>query len=256
MEIQAVYTQLCPDRIYDRHCHTHYEIIYVLDGSVTVNLEGSHFFLDKGSCIVIEPLRYHIVTGNNTLYNRLLVDYSRDEIPEDLYEQFDRRVAAQPVFFAGELSGYFEQLHRAYKDYGSSHLPLLNAVFVQILYMLSFAEAIKQTAPEEHRSKLLQSVIAYVDDNLNRAIALQDLAEHLFVSESTLCHLFKEEMKIPLKQYILRKKMMYAKSLILDGVAPGEAAEACGYKNYASFYKIFLKFTGVAPGQLLLQKRK
>ena len=63
-------------------------------------------------------------------------------------------------------------------------------------------------------------------------------------------------MKIPLKQYILRKKMMYAKSLILAGTSPGEAAVACGYKNYASFYKMFLKFTGQSPNGCSFAKKE
>ena len=256
MEMQTVYSEQCPDRIYDRHCHTHYEIIYVLGGSVTVNLEGSHYFLEEGSFLVIEPLRYHIVTGNNTLYHRLLVDFTRSEIPEDLYEKFDRRMRLQPVFSSGALSGCFEQLYHVHKDYADAHLPLLNAVFVQALYMLSFTEVIRQTAPEERKGKLLQAVISYVDENMSKTISLRELGEYLFVSESTLCHMFKEEMKISLKQYILRKKMMYAKSLILAGTTPGEAATACGYKNYASFYKVFLKFTGQAPSVISFAKKE
>ena len=61
-------------------------------------------------------------------------------------------------------------------------------------------------------------------------------------------------MQISLKQYILQKKMMYAKSLLEKGTAPGTAAALCGYKNYASFYKIFLKVTGQAPGQVVQEE--
>ena len=66
MELKEVYTAHCPDQIYDRHCHTHYEIIYVIEGSVNVNLEGIHYVLEQGSSIVIEPLRYHTITGDDT----------------------------------------------------------------------------------------------------------------------------------------------------------------------------------------------
>ena len=45
-------------------------------------------------------------------------------------------------------------------------------------------------------------------------------------------------------------------TLILAGTTPGEAATACGYKNYASFYKVFLKFTGQSPSALSFAKKE
>ena len=252
MELKEVYTAHCPDQIYDRHCHTHYEIIYVIEGSVKVNLEGIHYVLEQGSSIVIEPLRYHTITGDDTVYHRLIIDFSVNEIPEDLQEALTQRLSRQAVF----PSTLLKQLCGYYGSYGEKHLPLLRAIFVHNLYELVLSDVQADALSGQQRSKLLQGVIACVDANMEQSISVRELAEQFFVSESTLCHQFKEEMKIPLKQYILRKKMMYAKSLILGGTSPGEAATACGYKNYASFYKVFLKFTGQAPSVLSFAKKE
>ena len=50
------------DRIYDRHCHEDYGILFVLEGSIRINLEGQQVLLEENSGVVIEPLKYHIVT--------------------------------------------------------------------------------------------------------------------------------------------------------------------------------------------------
>lgn len=252
MELKEVYTAHCPDQIYDRHCHTHYEIIYVVEGSVNINLEGVHYVLEQGMSVLIAPLCYHIVTGNDTVYHRLIIDFTQDEIPEDLCEGLSVRLCSQAVF----PSSLLQQMYLYHRQYDRKHEPLLNAVFIQSLYEMVFSPDEITALPQKRRSKLLQDIITYVDANLEKNISLQELAEQFFASESTLCHQFKEEMKIPLKQYILRKKMMYAKSLILAGTSPGEAAVACGYKNYASFYKMFLKFTGQSPNGCSFAKKE
>ena len=99
----------------------------------------------------------------------------------------------------------------------------------------------------EKELKVLNNLVsAYFD------LAEINAIEHntMYMSESALCHLFKQEMKISLKQYILQKKMLNAKALLQQGMSPGAVAEACGYKNYPSFYKIFLKVTGLTPAQV------
>ena len=60
-------------------------------------------------------------------------------------------------------------------------------------------------------------------------------------------------MKTSLKRYVLEKKMMYARALIQQGTAPGVAAVSCGYKNYASFYKMFCKIVGKTPTEVVAQ---
>ncbi len=249
-QAEIVRTELCSDRIYDQHCHTRYEILYVLEGSMHLNLEGRQLYLEAGTGIVIQPLKYHVVTGNNTAYHRLIVFLNPDAIALPIADAFHRQVETLAPFKTRQLSGLFESFAQHLERGDPALTPLLEAILTQAVYALTLEITTVPVAAETKHAGRLQRIVSYIESNLDKELSLGELAQQLYLSESSLCHLFRQEMKISLKQYILQKKMMYAKSLLYQGVSPGEAAIRCGYRNYASFYKIFLKTTGKTPTQI------
>ena len=63
---------------------------------------------------------------------------------------------------------------------------------------------------ENKESRLIKDAIAHIDANLDRALTIRELSGLLYCSESTLNHIFKKEMNVPIKQYVLDKKMAAA----------------------------------------------
>lgn len=250
VKAEIVRTENCSEQIYDRHCHTHYELLFVLGGSIRLNVEGEQILLQENSGIVLEPLKYHIVTGNNMLYHRLIVYFDPESVPEPVFEVFSQSIRGNSVFSAEQAAQLFRRFSAVLEKNDPVYEPLLAAFLTEAIYYLAFNHASAPEGAESKRTEKLKQIISFVDRNLHREISLADIASQLYMSQSSLCHLFREEMKISLKQYILQKKMIYAKSLLRKGVAPGTAATLCGYKNYASFYKIFQKVTGQTPGQI------
>lgn len=247
---EVVHTANCSNRIYDQHCHSRYELIFVLEGSIRLNVEGEHIVLEKDSGIIIEPLKYHIVTGNNTTYHRLILFFDRDFIPLQIREAFFKNIGNYYIFFSERVSEHFRKYAAILERKNSIYAPLLDAILTEGIYGLALDEHVCVGAVANKRTEKLKGIISFVEDNLDREITLEDVAATIYMSESAVCHFFKEEMNISLKQYILQKKMTYAKSLLNRGVSPGEAATACGYKNYPSFYKMFLKIMGKSPAEI------
>lgn len=247
---QIVRTENCSDRIYDRHCHAHYGILFVLEGSIRLQIEGQPVFLEENMGVLIPPLKYHIVTGNNTRYHRLILSFQKECIPEEILGQFLENTGSNFIFRSESLSGLLRKFAAVLEKGSPVYTPLLGAILTEAIYEMTFAHGTQPAAAADKFAEKLARIIAYVDGNLHTEIRLPDVAAYVYMSESALSHFFKDAMKISLKQYILQKKMIYAQSLLHQGLPPGEAAAACGYKNYASFYKIFLKITGQTPAQL------
>lgn len=251
MTAEIIRTENSSDRIYDRHCHAHYGILFVLDGSIRIRMEGQPLLLEKNMGILIEPLKYHIVTGNNTRYHRLILSFQKEAIPATLLSDFQTAIAKNFVFYADGIAQLFRKFAFVWETHGEDYAPLLTALLTEALYALTYENDAPAEAAGGKKAEKLRGIISYVDENLGNEIRLADAAAAMYMSESALCHLFKEEMKISLKQYILQKKILYAKSLLQQGTPPSAAAAACGYKNYPSFYKIFLKMTGIPPAQVM-----
>lgn len=247
---KVIRTEHCDRRIYDQHCHTEFEILFVLAGSILVNLEGEQLLLTENRGLVVEPLKYHIVTGNNGPYHRLVLSFGQEAVPEVVCGKFLERVRRSPRIEGGESGRLLERYARGAEAEDPVLEPLLDALLTETVYAIAFADPETPGRPGGGLGERIRQITAFVEENLHREITLKDVAACVYMSESSLCHLFRQEMNISLKQYILQKKMMYAKSLLEQGVQPAAAAVLCGYRNYASFYKVFRKVTGSNPTDL------
>lgn len=241
----------CNSCIHDKHCHTNFEIVYVLDGSFRVNIEGQWVLLTANSGVVIPPLQYHTVIGNLTGYKYIVFSFDKELIPREIFYAFVKNAEKNPVFFSERLASVFNSYTAVLGKNEPPYGALRNAILTEVLYSFVYDNLVVSSNKEGKRADKIKQVIAYIEDHLEKEILLEDLANTMELSQSSLCHMFKEEMHISLKQYILQKKMMYAQTLLQKGATPGAAAAACGYKNYASFYKIFIKVTGSKPMDMM-----
>ena len=220
----------------ESHCHTQYEMIAVTEGAVSVMLEGKAYALVKNQVIIIPPLHYHSVTaGEENTYHRIIAQFGRDAIPPVLREAFDER--RQRAFLT--TSPTVERLEEIYRrEEQAFYAPLLDSLMIQLFYEVLREQALPAAAESD---EFLKKVLSYIDAHLQEKITLDDLAKHTARSKSSLCHLFREKMKISPKQYILKKKLAVATKLIDEGVPQARAALAVGYENYSNFYRLCRK---------------
>jgi transcriptional regulator GlxA family with amidase domain len=96
-------------------------------------------------------------------------------------------------------------------------------------------------------SPLITNAIHYINDNLCEIDGIQDVANHLFVSESYLFRLFKNELHRTPKKYILEKRLILAEKMLSQGEKPTKVCEKCGFSDYTTFYRNYMSFFGHAP---------
>ena len=76
------------------------------------------------------------------------------------------------------------------------------------------------------------------------------LTEVAYLSESRLLHLFKEEMGLPVRNYILWYKLKIVLEHILEGNALTTASYSAGFADQAHMTRTFTRMTGVPPSLL------
>ena len=93
--------------------------------------------------------------------------------------------------------------------------------------------------------------INYIDENcLEEDFSLTDASKKSFISETYFRKLFKETFGISPKQYVIKRRIKHATSLIIAGYNTlSEIAQMCGYSDYKHFSVEFKKITGVSPSK-------
>ena len=230
----------------ENHCHTDFELIGVLEGDITLTLEGATYRCASGGALLVPPLSYHsVVTNLHATYRRVTVLFPPAAIPEPIRYELLTQSSASPLFRQKELGGLLSALARTLSAEDSGrYAPLNESLFVQLLYCCAQP---RKAAPPKEVDQPLQKLVHYIDAHLGEKLPLSKVAGALYLSQSTVCHLFQEKLHISAKQYILQKKMALAANLIRDGVPAGEAARAVGYDNYSNFFRMYKKAFGCSP---------
>lgn len=101
-------------------------------------------------------------------------------------------------------------------------------------------------------SKLIDDVLHYIEDNIEKPITLNEIAEELYISRNYLGKLFKNLMNLPFKAYVTQYRIDKARKMLLTGhYRIYEVAEAVGFDNPAYFSAVFKKVLGYPPSHLI-----
>ncbi|MFQ6553056.1 helix-turn-helix domain-containing protein [Aestuariibius insulae] len=93
-------------------------------------------------------------------------------------------------------------------------------------------------------------VLAYVRANLDRTIALEDLAREVGMSPSSFSRTFKEVIGRTPMQFVLSYRIEQALKMMNDPARPlGEIALACGFADQAHFSRSFKQVIGTTPSK-------
>jgi AraC-like DNA-binding protein len=87
----------------------------------------------------------------------------------------------------------------------------------------------------------------HIAENLSTELSLADIADKLFVSKYYLSHAFSREVGVSVYRYIMLRRLLLARQMLLDGEAAGQVCRSCGFADYTSFYRAFKSEYGISP---------
>lgn len=95
---------------------------------------------------------------------------------------------------------------------------------------------------------LVQTVMAYVSENLEQELRRSTIAEMVHLNPDYLTRIFKKETGMTLKEYIIEQKINAAQSLLKTTSLPVSfVAAKVGYSNFSHFSKAYKKVMGHTP---------
>lgn len=96
----------------------------------------------------------------------------------------------------------------------------------------------------------LRSIVEYLDEHYMENPSLDTIAERFFISKFYLSREFKKEYGTTIIQYILTKKITYAKELLrYSNSSIEEIASLCGIGDASYFNKVFRKMEGCTASE-------
>ena len=108
-------------------------------------------------------------------------------------------------------------------------------------------------AQRREEPDLVSQVLSYIGNHYHENITLESLAAELFVSKYHLSHEFSHRVGTSVYRYVIFRRLLQARELLLAGQAPGEVYQSCGFGDYSNFYRAFRSEYGISPREFAAQ---
>lgn len=245
---------------YFLHYHDYYEVIFYLGSNpVTLIQNGKNYTLSKGDIILCGMFSEHMfLCESNRGYERfaigvdfdLLASLSRND--SLLVQLFDPYAPGYPVFHTnhrqlGKYLNLIEEYEKVPKGHGEK---ILKRALICLIFANLYADCGSTTAPDDVRlrhTELVSEIVHYTEEHMREWVSLNDLAEAVNYSVAHVTKIFKEVTRETVNQYILKRRITFAKLKISQGCSITQAAEEAGFLNYNYFFRAFKKVEGVGP---------
>lgn len=251
---------------FNMHLHDFYEIYYFLEGDVTYYIEGHGYQMEANSLLIINNKELHKPIFNKELpYERIVIHFfpwvlsKYDSYDFNLLECFENRKEAHHnkiIDKNKEIFSYFKKITQYVQNKSLESELMVETLFIQMLVLIN-KKFNKKTVENNNFIKYnrrILEIITYINNNIEKSLSLNLLAEEFYLNKSYLSHIFKKNTGFSVLQYIHYKKIMTAKRLLLDNNSCSEVSSKLNFGDYSTFYRSFKREVGISPQEYQKQR--
>ena len=252
MNFDIIYNQIGADAKYKIwHTTGKNMIIFIEKGFGSIVLGEKNYPLETGVLCFIGASKYHYTIPDNPS------DYIRSKVFID-----DSDLNKILAFFPKKYSGMFTNKSVVYAkvdntEYVNELFSKINksknkdcAVALTCSCYMELLTIIIQNITENYmvQDSFMSKVIEYINKNIKENITIDSICKEIHMSKYYFCHKFKKSAGITVMEYVLKTRIMLAKSLLESGnKSITEISEECGFSSVSYFCRTFKNNTGLSP---------
>jgi AraC family transcriptional regulator len=115
---------------------------------------------------------------------------------------------------------------------------------------LQLVREISRTPAREPSDPRVLAAVEYIRQRLDQTILMPDVAREANLSPGRFRHLFVQETGMPLRTYVLWRRLLHVWTLLMEGGTLAAAAHAAGFADAAHLSRTSRAMFGLAPSAL------
>ncbi len=252
-----------------RHCHTFFEMMYMLQGQCIHSFDRQEKNLTEGDICIIAPGLYHrvgVFRDDTVLVNVMI---RRTTFQETFFELLSDNSVLSTFFnqllFTNYANNYIfirgggdTSLHMALqllileglKEDRYSSVLKKQLLLTAFSYMLrSQADSIELSKEKDVKVPVISLILNYLQKTYQTA-TLTNVAEHFNYTPQYLSSLMKKSTGETFKQVLRKIRIDHACNFLCStSYAVGDISEMVGYPNRENFYRVFKRMMGCTPSE-------
>ncbi len=235
------------------HIHSYFEIFLNISGNIDF-IVGNHIYsLSHGDLIIIKPNEYHHSIYKHPCTNEYFYIHfpanGNEKLFGGLMELSDKTGGAINLSTRerDHIIAICDDIISAPQD-----TPDINKYlkFFEMLNIIYNTQNIKEKETKsEPQFDSINAILDYINDNIDSASSVKDIASKFHISIKTLERLFITHIGQTPKGYISMLRLSKASEYLRDGKSVTDVCYMCGFKNCSRFIQDFKKQFGETPFQ-------
>ncbi|MGF1688214.1 AraC family transcriptional regulator [Photobacterium japonica] len=233
----------------DHHNHGYNQIVIGLSGQTEFDIEGVGNLVCPGQGCLVTADSEHAFSGIG--HNEILVL----NVPSE---------QVQPAYTSDSVARLFQQSSYFHLDrQAQSLIQMLTAEMLAHPDDLLLSKACTDTLMcvlhrhfkplQDHKASYrlnMDCIDQYIVQHITRKISVTQLAGLVFLGESQFHLLFKEQTGVTPHQYVLKKRLEFARDLIeSSSLSVAQVAQSTGFASQSSFTQAFTRLFGTPPAR-------
>lgn len=243
------------------HNHDFYELYLYISGDVTYLIEGKSYNLKSGDIILINTKELHqaVINSMEVPYERIVLWINKSFLHGLSTPETDLTQCFENVEKKNVLRADF-QIQQNIRTQLSKLLDLENykGLGKNLLYKAYLLELVIQLNNilindksdldiEIMKSNLIDGIVDYINNHINEEITINEISKEFYLSKFHLAREFKKYTGTTIHRYIVQKKLIQAKELILKHYPINIVYKQSGFGDYSNFFRAFKNEYGISP---------
>lgn len=240
------------------HWHLEYELILVLSGRFHLSIDGEQYLLEAGDSAWISDGAIHGGEPENCVYECVVFDLAALLRDTPLCTKSAKEFLTHSSSYTGKLEKgstnaqladkIFETMEKEQNGYEWTTVGLLWQLMGNMLK--SHANISLNYNQSRQQISKLKAVLAYIRDNYEAQITLEELADIAEMSPRYFCRAFSAMTgKTPIAYLNYYRIECAGEFLKLTDKTVTEIAISCGFNDMSYFSKQFKRYKSITPSQ-------
>lgn len=235
------------------HSHNFVEILFVQEGEGVVCVDGKEFTVQTGDIVIYnECVKHQEISSVKSPLEISFIAFDNVQL-KDMPPNCIAPVDEDCIYNAGRELGKLKEFFRVLKNEitvkDDFYAEIAENISCMILsYILRIVNSNQKIANPLYSDKSIEKILNYIEEHYLENISLGEIAKECYITKYHLSHLFTEQIGVSVKQYILNKKLDFAKTMLREtDLHVNKIAEKCGFNDVSYFARTFKKHVNVTP---------
>lgn len=234
-----------------------YHMHFILDGCGYSEIEGQKHHLKRGQIFLIPPnITSHYYADSSNPWHYAWVSFVGNKA-ENYVQQagFTSDTFVRDCYIPPEkFSALIYEMLEAHQMTITNELKRCGTLFHLFALLIESRQAAVSSPDQPHydysSSTYFEHALQFIQFNYNRNIQISDIADYIGITRSYLFNIFKQNLNMAPKEYLLQCRMDKAKEFLAETTdSIQDIAANVGYSDALAFSKMFRHIVGSSPSQ-------